>query len=77
MGAALEDVWNGYRIHSAVNSNAASQLNPAEAFRLWFLDSVEAENKRGTGQYLAISKRFFIQNETFPCDDCCLCRVFH
>ncbi len=71
-----EDSWNGRRIVSTdlwVGGGSEQWLrqdmNGATAFAHWFNQSIVASK--------TVAPLLFFQNRTFPCDDCCLCRVHH
>ena len=54
-----EDVWNGKRVRS-VDGRSAS-----EAFAQWY---------RSVGSAPAANNNIHIQDNKFPCYDCCKCR---
>eukprot|EP01036_Dinobryon_divergens_P030350 gene30350-39579_t len=62
-----ENVWAGPHIHSTSHSQ---DMNPAKSFGTWFEQSVSERHPD-------LSERLFYQNMSFPCDSCCLCRVYH
>ena len=87
--ASAENVWAGPRIFSTSYTHT-EDMNPVKSFgydtmyclwslhkyvcmcgyRRWFEQSISVSHPD-------LSERFFYQNKSFPCDSCCLCRVYH
>jgi len=68
-----ENVWHGDHIHSTLEHHLHSKFTAAEAFSSWHGYSL----KKPESAIKAWPQRFFMQNFSFPCNTCCMCRVYH
>jgi hypothetical protein len=71
-----EDSWAGPHIISSISAppsvgNDLIGVNQANAFATWFQSSLATKNES------SLSSRLFTQDFSFPCDKCCMCRVYH
>ena len=60
-------MWSGGVIKSSEG------LTEAEAFRLWY--EKDDNHASRNGNLTANAGLFFIQDKTYPCQDCCNCKI--
>mmetsp|Transcript_28054 Transcript_28054/g.39956 ORF Transcript_28054/g.39956 Transcript_28054/m.39956 type:complete len:496 (+) Transcript_28054:21-1508(+) len=68
-----ENVWHGDHIQSTLDYHQNKKYTAAEAFSSWYAYSMKKPEPLTRNW----PQRFFMQNFSFPCTSCCLCRVYH
>jgi hypothetical protein len=74
-----ENTWSGSAVRSTINvtpvsASAKADWNEAEAFQVWYANSL-LPARSGKATSIQPGVNWFFQDRPYPCSDCCKCSV--